>query len=221
MKKNKMMRTASGLLVATLLSTSIIAGTFAKYTSSASGSDSARVAKWEVTYQNTATGSQEVSLTGSPTNLSVTLFDYTDGNVAVKGAQNDTKVIAPGTEGSFSFKVTSKSEVAAKTSVTLTETNDSKIPIEYGLKPTDGDVTTWVKADDNGKINLTMDKTFPASAASSNVTETYTVCWRWAFTGDESINYTSNQTNSTDTTLGIKGTDTVTVNLAITAEQVN
>ena len=49
MKKNKMMRTASGLLVATLLTTSMISGTFAKYTTQDEASDSARVAKWGVT----------------------------------------------------------------------------------------------------------------------------------------------------------------------------
>ena len=48
MRKNKMMRTASGLLVATLLTTSVISGTFAKYTTEETGSDSARVAKFGV-----------------------------------------------------------------------------------------------------------------------------------------------------------------------------
>ena len=46
MKKNRMMRLASVLLVLTLLSTSVISGTFAKYTTSDSSYDSARVAKW-------------------------------------------------------------------------------------------------------------------------------------------------------------------------------
>ena len=49
MKKNRMMRLASILLVATLMSTCTISGTFAKYVTTASGSDTARVAKWGVT----------------------------------------------------------------------------------------------------------------------------------------------------------------------------
>ena len=49
MKKNKMMRLASAVLVCTLLTTSVISGTFAKYTSTSSASDNARVAKWGVT----------------------------------------------------------------------------------------------------------------------------------------------------------------------------
>ena len=46
MKKNKMMRIASVLLVAVLMSTCAISGTFAKYVTGATGTDTARVAKW-------------------------------------------------------------------------------------------------------------------------------------------------------------------------------
>ena len=46
MKKNRMMRAASALLVAVLMTTCTISGTFAKYTTSATGSDAARVANW-------------------------------------------------------------------------------------------------------------------------------------------------------------------------------
>ena len=46
MKKNRMMRLASILLVCVLLTTSVISGTFAKYTTSVSSEDKARVAYW-------------------------------------------------------------------------------------------------------------------------------------------------------------------------------
>ena len=46
MRKNKMMRLASALLVAVLLSTCAISGTFAKYVTSSTGTDKARVAYW-------------------------------------------------------------------------------------------------------------------------------------------------------------------------------
>ena len=49
MKKNKMMRLASFLLIAVLVSTSAISGTYAKYTTSGFAEDQARVAKWGVT----------------------------------------------------------------------------------------------------------------------------------------------------------------------------
>ena len=56
MKKNTMMRVASALLVAVLLSTCAISGTFAKYVTTASGSDTARVAKWDVQISGIADG---------------------------------------------------------------------------------------------------------------------------------------------------------------------
>ena len=46
MKKNRMMRLAAFLLVCVLLTTSVISGTYAKYVSTTTDSDSARVAKW-------------------------------------------------------------------------------------------------------------------------------------------------------------------------------
>ena len=42
------MRLASILLILTLLTTSVISGTFAKYTSSATGFDTATVADWNI-----------------------------------------------------------------------------------------------------------------------------------------------------------------------------
>ena len=48
MKKNKMMRIASILMVAVLVSTCAVSGTFAKYVTSDSGKDTARVAKWGI-----------------------------------------------------------------------------------------------------------------------------------------------------------------------------
>ena len=48
MRKNKLMRLASLLLVLVLLTSSVISGTLAKYVMNASGSDSARVARFGV-----------------------------------------------------------------------------------------------------------------------------------------------------------------------------
>lgn len=93
MKKNKMMRAASFLLVAVLLTTSVISGTFAKYVTTATGSDSARVAKWGVTI--TANGSTFAQ-------------EYATDNTEVVGtiaksvvSTNADKLVAPGTGGSM------------------------------------------------------------------------------------------------------------------------
>lgn len=108
MKKNKMMRTASALLVATLLSTSVIAGTFAKYTTSAEGSDTARVAKWGFEANNNS-----IVLT----DLFKETYSNTKNVETVKSSTNGTDVIAPGTGGEAKFKfeydTTSNNNIAA------------------------------------------------------------------------------------------------------------
>ncbi|MBR6599807.1 MAG: hypothetical protein IKK88_05855, partial [Oscillospiraceae bacterium] len=51
MKKNNSMRAAGGLMIATMLTTSIVSGTYAKYVTSDSATDTARVAKFGVTVE--------------------------------------------------------------------------------------------------------------------------------------------------------------------------
>ncbi len=110
MKKNRMMRVASALLIAVLLTTCSISGTFAKYVTTASASDTARVAKWGV----------GVSVSVDPFANS---YAKTDGNAisantvvsATEGtAPNTTQddVVAPGTSGTFgTIQITGAPEV--------------------------------------------------------------------------------------------------------------
>ena len=79
MKKNRMMRLASVMLVAVLMTTCTISGTFAKYVTEATAQDEARVAAWGF---------------GNSPVIDFELFsnDYTD--VVGKGG---AQVIAPGT----------------------------------------------------------------------------------------------------------------------------
>lgn len=76
MKKSRIF---SALLVLALLSTCVIGGTFAKYTSTATGKDSARIAKWGFE---------------APASLTVDLFDDAYTNVKSGDSAN---VVAPGT----------------------------------------------------------------------------------------------------------------------------
>ena len=110
MKKNKMMRIASVLLVAVLLSTCAISGTFAKYATTASASATASVAKWDVKLGGTA-------ITNSFT------FDLFDTITEENGVDAEAHVadgkIAPGTAGSFTITVKNDSDVDAEYTVTL------------------------------------------------------------------------------------------------------
>ena len=101
MKKNKMMRVASVLLVAVLLTTSVISGTFAKYVTSGEVGDSARVAKFGVTiagsgslfdvnYFNTILGNTPAGNTADDMNSVLTVESSNGEKVVAPGTKNDT-----------------------------------------------------------------------------------------------------------------------------------
>ena len=100
MKKNKMMRIASFLLVAVLMSTCAISGTFAKYVTADTATDSARVAKWGVTVTTTGTlfadAYKDIPVTYSATDR--------DGTITVRAATESANVVAPGTKNETGMK---------------------------------------------------------------------------------------------------------------------
>ena len=63
----KKFRIVTVLLALCLITSSFVGGTFAKYVSEASGSDTAVVAKWSIKYQNnTDNGSAAVDIASKP-----------------------------------------------------------------------------------------------------------------------------------------------------------
>ena len=101
MKKNIMMRLASFLLVAVLISTSAISGTYAKYVTSDDGSDFARVAEWGVVIEAKSFGMFTDKYETDDETATFT------GEYSVDGEGED--VLAPGTEGEFAnIKITGK-----------------------------------------------------------------------------------------------------------------
>ena len=165
MKKNRMMRLASVLLVLTLLSTSVISGTFAKYVTSDTASDTARVAKFGVV----------VSASGS-------LFgkDYVqkdDGNTPGTGANltvvsSDTnKLVAPGTKSSdagLTFAVTGTPEVKVEVKVAVTDVKDVFLRAKTGLpNMTTGNATDMF---DNGADYYPVKYTLTQTTAGGSIT---------------------------------------------------
>ena len=193
MKKNKMMRLASVLLVLTLLSTSVISGTFAKYTNTTQANDVARVAKWDVKFNNS-------TLNAQTTTFSFDLFGTTHQNV--KNGTAEEAIIAPGTEGSFDIVLKNDSEVTAEYTIDYTVTNTNNIPVEFCV-----DGTNWT--------STLADVTTPVTLTMGAEATTITVKWRWVF---EAVDP---NTNADDTALGLNGTATITVDAKITATQVN
>ena len=194
MKKNTMMRVASALLVAVLLTTCAISGTFAKYVSTSNGSDSARVAKWDIKLE-------EAAMTETFTfDLFNTVKDSngTDNEADVKAGENET-IIAPGTSGSFEINLKNDSEVNAKYAIAYTVTNANNIPVEYKIG--EGEWTSNLASLNATDVAINMGQ----SAA-------VTVQWRWVY---------ENNADAADTTLGLAGTATITVAADVTVTQVD
>ena len=118
MKKNRAMRAAGGLLIATLLSTSAVSGTFAKYVSKGSAGDTARVAKWGVVITGSGNLFSKNYLNGT-TNTPTT---STTANAISVESSNTDMLVAPGTKSDttgLSFGITGKPEVDTRVKATI------------------------------------------------------------------------------------------------------
>ncbi len=119
-----MMRAASALMVAVLLTTSTISGTFAKYVTEASGKDEARVAQWGV----------EVSSIASE--LFAKSYARDSATEIANTVEATEKLVAPGTthkDGGVKFVLRGTPEVAAKVEIKITNSAKTGEPIEVKL----------------------------------------------------------------------------------------
>ena len=119
MKKGMFPRIAAVMLMLTLLSTCVISGTFAKYTTTGDTSATARVAKWGV----------EIAATANNTTGNAFLKEYNAADPDTTGltmsVKADTAVVAPGTSGVLgTVGVTGKPEVAVKVTFAAPKSTD-------------------------------------------------------------------------------------------------
>lgn len=183
------------LLAAVLVTSYSVSGTYAKYTSTFSGtSDSARVAKWAF----------EINDGAVTDSFTFNLFD-TVNDTKTSAAETDVKVgegetiIAPGTTGSFDIKLENLSEVNATYTVDYTVTNTNSIPVEF--KVGDGEWSTEL-----------ADVTTPV-AVNMGGQDSITIQWRWTFEEEGR--------DAADTLLGSNGTAKIEVKADITVIQVD
>lgn len=122
MKKNRTMRAAALLLALTLMTSCFVGGTFAKYTTSDSATDTARVAKWGV----------EVLASG---NLFGTNYNPNSADDSIKdricvatsnSVSAETNVVAPGTKNDegLTVSISGTPEVSYKTTVSNASATD-------------------------------------------------------------------------------------------------
>ncbi len=220
MKKNKMMRLASCLLVAVLLTTCAVSGTFAKYVTSGSATDSARVAKFGVT----VTGTGDMFKT-----------EYAKDDDTFTLAENSVvstdKVVAPGTSGSLGgFAITGTPEVAVRVSYTADT-------VDFGDKWVDADGgyycpieitvgTTVIKGLDYTTIDAfetaikdainatTKDYAAGTDLSTVDAADKLAISWAWNFEGEGE---SPKQTDVKDTYLGDQAANNnaATINMGV------
>ncbi len=157
MKKNIAMRVASLVLMCTIVTSCFVSSTFAKYTSSVSGTDSVTVAKWAIEVNDTdAVAKDTVTF-----DLFSTIMD-SDAQTAETDVASGK--IAPGTSGAFDLKIENLSEVTATYDVKFTFSGAS-IPVQYSL-----DGSTWGDS--------LADVADDIEAGGSTTVKVY---WQWPF----------------------------------------
>ncbi len=200
MKNNKTVKFMALVLFVTILAIILVSGTYAKYTTSATGSDTATVAKWSIKL-----GDEDIAKSTEKT-FTIDLFSTitnTDGSEEKNVKKTDGTLIAPGTMGSFTLaSLKNESEVNAKYSVTYTLSNESGVPLEFTTNK--DDESSW-------KSDFTAVNVSNEALATDATATTATVYWRWAFTKDTAR-------DTSDTTLGTT-TPTVTLTAKIDVEQ--
>ena len=218
MFKNKFLKLASILLMLCLITTCGVSGTFAKYTTGGTATDSARVAKWGV----------NVTVTGE--DAFKTIYGTT-----VKSSGTH-KVVAPGTNGSLgTVTITGTPEVAVNVtydvSLTLTGWTDGAndyCPLvftiggeTYGLTG----IKTSSKATPTHTYGTIAELISAVEGAIEGINNSYaagtnlsgkgniSASWEWAFSGND---------DAKDTALGTALTPpTVEFSLTVSVTQVD
>lgn len=199
------MRVAGLLLALVLVTSCFVGGTFAKYVTSGTGHDSARVAKFGV--KITATG---------------TMFakEYATDDEGVSGtitesvvSSDDSKLVAPGTKGNmFSMTLTGTPEVAVRVqyAATLTLNDNWKgadgkfyCPLQFKIPRYDTELQQWVndvvdgtqfnnaealRREVESKIDAfsaTYEAGTPLNSLTAEDHKAPSVSWEWPFHHDD------------------------------------
>lgn len=183
------------LLLLTVVTCYSVSGTYAKYASEVTGTDSATVASWAWNINGTDMDNTTTTFAMDDLFAGGKIYELesdactTTVDDQVKQA-TDTDIVAPGTCGKVTIVVKNNSEVDATYAYTLSETNTNNIPIKYSLT---GEAGSWKTISELNAANAEAD------ILMSDNTKNVDLYWKWDFNGAD----------ATDTPLGIGGTATV------------
>lgn len=205
MKKNRMMRLASTLLILTLLTTSAVSGTFAKYTTTASAKDTVRVAAWGF-------GDSEITLDLFDAAYNDTVVASNSDNLIAPGTKKETKIILSyeGTNGKTAPEVDYIVDLKVDTANTFISDAIKNNPnIKWGFNG-----VAYDKWDDMIAAINAYEEYVQANALPT-IHSGVTIDWEWVFE-------TSDAQNEADTDMGDAATlATCQLGIIITATQVD
>ena len=231
-KKNVLMRSAGLLLALVLVTSCFVGSTFAKYTTSADATESARVAKFGVTVTANDDVFAKEYATDDPSVV---------GTIA-KSVISTDKVVAPGTkkEGFVASTIAGTPEVAVRVSYEAkqfeltnwtTTGTDEYCPlvftvngVEYKIGNTGITNVAQLQTAVKNAINSYTKDYAPGTDLSGVGADTLTISWEWPFeTGTNDTEKLAN--NAKDTALGNRAAAgnaaTVSLTLATTVTQID
>lgn len=233
MRKNRTMRVSAVLLTLVMITSCFVGGTFAKYTTSSTGSDSARVAYWgfdanaeidiamfATEYDDSVLSSNEDNVVAPGTSKTTTFaFGYTPKGDTVN-ALTAGAIAAPEVDYTFVVNPTITGDYDAL---------DANPNFKWTLQAPDADDATEydtvaellaaVKAlsgDDSG-TKVYEAGTLPTTFSAAD--EVYTIGWTWAY---ETAGSGMAAQDVTDTAMGnAQDLDDVTFTITISATQID
>lgn len=236
LKKNWTLRAAVLMLALVLITSCFVGGTFAKYVTSKSGTDSARVAKFGVT----------VTANGDVFAKEYDTDDQTVVGTITKSVISTDKVVAPGTTSNGDFvaaTITGTPEVAVRVSYKLDAASlqlenwkdgDGKFycPLVFKVKTENGNTVVsgmefqTAEAMKAALVNAVAAYTkdyAPGTDLSGEAAKTLAISWEWPFETGADANKPAN--NVRDTFLGDEAAAgraaTVSLTLATTVTQID
>ena len=218
MKKNKMMRIASVLLVAVLLTTCAISGTFAKYITEKESTDTARVAKFGVDLAVTVDGAFATEYDADTT--ATDKLGVAIAKTVVASSTDSDNLVAPGTNGDLMASATIQGipEVAVnvKQEATLVLTNWAVEGTYYCplVITVDGDNFYGMDYTSAAEFIAAVEAALDSDVnyePNTDLTETHSVTWAWAFEGTD-----GKQTDELDTALGDYAAKTGDITISFT-----
>lgn len=232
-RKNHTLKLAGILLALVLVTSCFVGGTFAKYVTSGTGNDTARVAKFGV----------KVTAEGS---TFATSYDKDNAAQTVVSSTLDKKVVAPGTSGEMAaINITGKPEVSVKVSyeakvdmsrwvdaggkfycpleIVVKKLGENNQVANHRISGLDYDTLDAFKTAIKNEIDGYTVTYQPNTSLAEKNNDNLQISWSWAFAGKTGQKYS--QTDIQDTFLGDEAAEdrasTISLTVTTTVTQVD